>query len=266
MKAAQLRPACTLPAAQGSAHSQPAPQSAPQWTRRQLQGALAAAMLLGPQRAAAAAAEAGGRRQEMQQIEQAYDSYAGEDLCGSPPHGQQGDSLAARLWTIPPLPLPPPLCPATYDSLDGGAAAESLGFPALRQQLLAAARGDVLETAVGTGLNLPLYDSAALTSLTAIDLSSGMLAQARQRAERLGLSERTRLQLVQADVEQLQAALGGRQFDTGASRLQGRGVAALSTGWAPPGVASAPAVRAPLLGGTPPTALPPLLPPPPSQW
>ncbi|KAI7835960.1 hypothetical protein COHA_010159 [Chlorella ohadii] len=110
--------------------------------------------------------------------------------------------------------LPP--FPATYDELDGGAAAESLGFPALRQQLLAQARGDVLETAVGTGLNLPLYDleSGALASLSAIDLSGGMLAQARRRAQQLGLGERTRLELVQADVEQLQAALGGRQFDT----------------------------------------------------
>ncbi len=96
--------------------------------------------------------------------------------------------------------LPP--FPATYDELDGGAAAESLGFPALRQQLLAQARGDVLETAVGTGLNLPLYDleSGALASLTAIDLSGGMLAQARRRAQQLGLGERTRLELVQVRV------------------------------------------------------------------
>lgn len=97
--------------------------------------------------------------------------------------------------------MPPaaPTAPATYDELDGGAAAESLGFPALRQQLLAQARGDVLETAVGTGLNLPLYDlqSGGLASLTAIDLSGGMLAQARRRAEQLGLAERTRLELVQ---------------------------------------------------------------------
>lgn len=76
MRAAHLRPACVLPASQG-ARCEPAGHSAqPQWTRRQLQGALAAALLLGPQRAAAAA-EVGSRRQEMQQIEQAYNSYAG---------------------------------------------------------------------------------------------------------------------------------------------------------------------------------------------
>ncbi|WP_410646691.1 class I SAM-dependent methyltransferase [Amycolatopsis sp. cmx-4-54] len=46
------------------------------------------------------------------------------------------------------------------------------------------ATGEVLEVAVGTGLNLPLY-SAGVT-LTGIDLSDGMLAIARSRAERLG--------------------------------------------------------------------------------
>lgn len=70
----------------------------------------------------------------------------------------------------------------------------------------------MLETAIGTGLNLPFYDTAALASLTAIDLSSGMLARARQRAEQLGMADS--VQLVQADVEHLQEALGGRAFDT----------------------------------------------------
>lgn len=40
-----------------------------------------------------------------------------------------------------------------------------------------------------------------------------MLAQARRRAAQLGLGGS--LELVQADVEQLQLALEGRQFDTG---------------------------------------------------
>ncbi|ANN17838.1 ubiquinone biosynthesis methyltransferase UbiE [Amycolatopsis orientalis] len=46
------------------------------------------------------------------------------------------------------------------------------------------AEGEVLEVAVGTGLNLPLYPEDV--TLTGIDLSDGMLAIARDRAERLG--------------------------------------------------------------------------------
>ncbi len=46
------------------------------------------------------------------------------------------------------------------------------------------ATGDVLEVAVGTGLNLRLYPGDV--TLTGIDLSDGMLAIARDRAERLG--------------------------------------------------------------------------------
>ncbi len=48
------------------------------------------------------------------------------------------------------------------------------------------ARGDVLEVAVGTGLNLPFYDSDV--RLTAIDLSPEMLEIAKRRAADLGRS------------------------------------------------------------------------------
>lgn len=113
-----------------------------------------------------------------------------------------------------------PRCPAvaSYDELDGGIAAAQLGFPALRQQLLSVAHGSVLETAVGTGLNLPFYDTGAVTSLTAIDLSRGMLDRAGQRAARLGLANT--VQLVQGDVERLQQLFDGRTFDTGGCGLK----------------------------------------------
>lgn len=126
---------------------------------------------------AARAARSDERQEVMQRIESAYDGYA-----------------------------------ASYDELDGGIAAAQLGFPALRQQLLSGAHGSVLETAVGTGLNLPFYDTGAVTSLTAIDLSRGMLDQAGQRAARLGLANT--VQLVQGDVECLQQLFDGRTFDT----------------------------------------------------
>jgi ubiquinone/menaquinone biosynthesis C-methylase UbiE len=106
-----------------------------------------------------------------------------------------------------------------YDGLDGAAPADALGLPDLRRALLSRARGHVLELAVGTGLNLPLYDTAAgggaaagvacagaglfgpaaaaaaqpgapaLCSVTGVDLSRGMLAQAARRAEALTVTQ-----------------------------------------------------------------------------
>ena len=55
-----------------------------------------------------------------------------------------------------------------------------------RDWACAQARGDTLEIAVGTGLNLPRYPSGV--RLTGIDISPEMLAIAQKRAERLGRS------------------------------------------------------------------------------
>ena len=45
----------------------------------------------------------------------------------------------------------------TYDDLDGGYIADSLGIEESRIKLIKQARGNVLEVAVGTGLNLNKY-------------------------------------------------------------------------------------------------------------
>lgn len=53
-----------------------------------------------------------------------------------------------------------------------------------RQWACAQAEGEVLEVAVGTGLNLPFYPDEV--TVTGLDLSEGMLDLARARAEKLG--------------------------------------------------------------------------------
>jgi ubiquinone/menaquinone biosynthesis C-methylase UbiE len=62
---------------------------------------------------------------------------------------------------------------------------ERLLFPDGRSWACSQASGDVLEVAVGSGLNLPYYP--ATITFTGIDLSPAMLAQARDRARGLGV-------------------------------------------------------------------------------
>ncbi len=52
---------------------------------------------------------------------------------------------------------------------------------AMRKELARHLRGDVLELGSGTGATFPFLDWDVVTSLTATDLSGGMLDQARQR-------------------------------------------------------------------------------------
>lgn len=68
------------------------------------------------------------------------------------------------------------------------------------------ASGDVLEVAVGTGLNLPAYP--VVVSLTGVDLSNQMLEIARARAEELGRS----VKLEQGDAHSL--GFDDATFDT----------------------------------------------------
>ncbi|KMS91985.1 class I SAM-dependent methyltransferase [Prauserella rugosa] len=68
------------------------------------------------------------------------------------------------------------------------------------------ARGEVVEVAVGTGLNLPWYPHG--TRLTGVDISAGMLERARTRAAELG----TAVELRQAGADDLPFA--DASFDT----------------------------------------------------
>ena len=55
-----------------------------------------------------------------------------------------------------------------------------------RAKLLPLAQGVVLEPGIGSGLNLPLYDSAKVTRLVGVDPSAELLALARPRAASVG--------------------------------------------------------------------------------
>jgi ubiquinone/menaquinone biosynthesis C-methylase UbiE len=83
---------------------------------------------------------------------------------------------------------------------------EVLGVRRLRRELVRNAVGDVLEVAVGTGMNLPYYPASC--RLTAIDASRGMLSKAEERAAHVGREARFEVM----DAEQL--AFSDESFDT----------------------------------------------------
>src|SRR5215211_6976433 len=93
----------------------------------------------------------------------------------------------------------------TYDrSVEFG---ESVLLGDLRRAFAAEFRGETLDVAIGSGLNLPYYPPAVERAV-GVDLSMGMLAQARVRARELGI----RIDLAQMDAERL--AFPDASFDT----------------------------------------------------
>lgn len=98
----------------------------------------------------------------------------------------------------------------SYDRTVG--AAEHLLLGEFRRTFAADLRGDVLEVAVGSGLNLPYYPQA-VTSIVGVDLSRGMLAQAHARASDLGR------RVVLAQMEASRLAFPDASFDTVAISL-----------------------------------------------
>ena len=103
---------------------------------------------------------------------------------------------------------------STPDSWDRVAELYDLATAPLERPFLAASRtwacsrasGRTLEVGIGTGANLLHYPTAS--DLTGVDVSGAMLAQARRRAQELGI----RIQLREGDVEALPFA--ARSFDS----------------------------------------------------
>lgn len=101
-----------------------------------------------------------------------------------------------------------------YDRIAGiydlySAPMEWMGGERRRQRLFGQARGEVLEVGVGTGLNLAFYPAGV--RVTGIDISPGMLARARRRAE----ASPAEVTLEVADAERL--PFEDDQFDTAAA-------------------------------------------------
>ena len=102
-----------------------------------------------------------------------------------------------------------------YDKLDGGQASSMLGIEEARAKLIGMASGNVLEIGVGTGLNLDKYVASQITSLTLVDVSEGMLVQARNRIESLSNLKGIPVTTVQADATaDLVKRFGQGKFDT----------------------------------------------------
>ena len=110
---------------------------------------------------------------------------------------------------------------ASYDELDGGVAASALGIDAARSAIISKARGRVLEVGAGTGLNIDKYmfvntsGDEGVTSLTLVDISDGMLNEARTKISALNLPRDIKVEFVTADApSQLVQLFGGNSFDT----------------------------------------------------
>ena len=73
----------------------------------------------------------------------------------------------------------------TYDSLNSGTYSKAFGIDSMRSIAGEYAQGQVLEVAVGTGLQLPYYRWNQISSYTGIDNSEGMLEASKDKMKRL---------------------------------------------------------------------------------
>jgi hypothetical protein len=104
---------------------------------------------------------------------------------------------------------------STYDDLDGGKASSLLGIEEARSALFGKARGSVLEIGAGTGLNLNKYNLSQISSLTLLDVSDGMLQEARKRVSSVPAFSDISVRFVKADAtSELVERFGLGAFDT----------------------------------------------------
>ena len=99
----------------------------------------------------------------------------------SPPSTLHIDEITHQSSTISSQDQPYDAFSSTYDRLNGGSVTSALGIDEMRMLANQYVSGDVLEVAVGTGLQSQYYTWPRLTSFVGIDLSEGMLVEARKR-------------------------------------------------------------------------------------
>lgn len=105
---------------------------------------------------------------------------------------------------------------SSYDRWNRGGAARTFGIPDLREELVREAKGEVLEVAVGSGINLSSYEwnGSNLSRVTGVDISKSMLEVAEARARELDVNDAgtARFRAVQADARDL--PFPDEEFDT----------------------------------------------------
>jgi ubiquinone/menaquinone biosynthesis C-methylase UbiE len=101
-------------------------------------------------------------------------------LLSSPPTLQK-DNVSDQISVVPSKDQSYDAFSSTYDRLNGGSVTSALGIDDMRRLANQYVSGDVLEIAVGTGLQSQYYTWPRLTSFVGIDVSEGMLAEARKR-------------------------------------------------------------------------------------
>jgi methyltransferase OMS1, mitochondrial len=103
----------------------------------------------------------------------------------------------------------------SYDQIDGGQISTLLGIDNARKLLIEQAYGKVLEVGVGTGLNLRFYKNDQITSLDLVDISPGMLQEARNKVLMFPNLQNIPINFVTADMtSQLVDHFGSESFDT----------------------------------------------------